>query len=301
MDYLQEHDVEMALTINEDDKNWIRKSITRANASTTTGSAPWPKWIEHVRLWSVPTIAVALAIFSLNEWSKYIEFRTHTNDSLENIQGALRAVQVSRAAETPTNPASQAAAKAVIAEAKKNISKPLPDAIVKQAGTSFADASSTDPNAWQVALEFASYRTSLNANLLAVGTAQQIGRTPANPKLESDILLTHVVGTPTPKVTTGGTVSSDRAATIYRLGIPAPNEGQPNGPEVILMEGGGIGLDGVFMKHVVVRNASVYYAGGPAHLEDVIFVNCVFVLPNNAGARTFAVAVLSQSQLTFVV
>jgi hypothetical protein len=161
VDYLQEHDVEMAITINEDDKTWVRRTIARAGGSTAT-STPWPQWLEYVRLWSVPTIAVALLIFTLNEWSKYIEFRTHTNDALQTIQDALHVVQISRAADTPTSPSSQAEAKAVIAQARKNPSRPLPIPIIEHAGTQFVNAAPSDPNAWNVALDFAAYRTSEN-------------------------------------------------------------------------------------------------------------------------------------------
>jgi hypothetical protein len=58
-------------------------------------------------------------------------------------------------------------------------------------------------------------------------------------------------------------------------------------------------LDGMLMKHVVLRNVTIFYSGAPVVLEDVTFVNCTFVLTNTEGARNFALAVLASAKTIF--
>jgi hypothetical protein len=80
---------DMAGTIKKDEvKKWVDEAISgalsKASADQPKPNA-WPTWLENIRLWSAPAIAVTIAIFVLNEWSKYVEFRTHTNDQFEKI------------------------------------------------------------------------------------------------------------------------------------------------------------------------------------------------------------------------
>ena len=77
------------------------------------------------------------------------------------------------------------------------------------------------------------------------------------------------------------------------------NKGQSRGKQVILIENGGIKLDGYLLKSVVLRKMMIIYSGGPVQLENVIFVNCTFVLENEAAQRRFATAVLSNPEVTF--
>jgi hypothetical protein len=297
VDYLQEHDVEMAITINEDDKTWVRRTIARAGGSTAT-STPWPQWLEYVRLWSVPTIAVALLIFTLNEWSKYIEFRTHTNDALQTIQDALHVVQISRAADTPTSPSSQAEAKAVIAQARKNPSRPLPIPIIEHAGTQFVNAAPSDPNAWNVALDFAAYRTSENRER-SLGDYYPFD-SKNNPRLAiSRFAIHYPLDKGPPAFTTSkARVPVSQSARLEPIGEPTKQDG-PDGPFSILGVGGAIELDGVNARHVVFQGTEIYYNGGPLNLYEVAFVNCLFHLENNPSTRAFAQVVLTAPTINF--
>jgi hypothetical protein len=71
------------------------------------------------------------------------------------------------------------------------------------------------------------------------------------------------------------------------------------GRQVLLIEHGGIELDGFVFKNVVFRGVEVHYSGGPVQLDNVIFVNCVFIMENSPTQREFATAVLSNPHVTF--
>jgi hypothetical protein len=45
---------------------------------------------------------------------------------------------------------------------------------------------------------------------------------------------------------------------------------------VINGQASAIALDGMYMRHVIVRDADIRYDGGPLQLDDVYFVNCTF-------------------------
>ena len=104
---------------------------------------------------------------------------------------------------------------------------------------------------------------------------------------------------PPPKLTVGGGVPIDQAADIHPLSEKSLNAGQNRGKEVILAEGGAFQLDTLLVKNVVFRNTTIFYSGGPMNLENIIFVNCTFILPNRAHSRDFAIAALSNSSITF--
>jgi hypothetical protein len=296
MDYLQERDVEMPISINEDDKQWVRRAIARAGGSTANPT-PWPQWVEYVRLWSVPTIAVALLIFTLNEWSKYIEFRTHTNDALQTIQDALHVLQLSRAADTPTSPSSQAEAKAVIAQAKKNPSRPLPIPIIEHAGTKFVDASPNDPGAWNVALDFAAYRSVLNTPEVPGYHWAQLGQPLRPPPTAND--TTAFVTQETVPCTNGAMQA--RATDVPGMYLFNTGPAGGHGPCAAFLRfvGGEVTLDGSYYVNTIFENMKIIYHGGPIRLENVTFVNCTFDLSQpNPEAMRLASAVLASNRVT---
>lgn len=58
-------------------------------------------------------------------------------------------------------------------------------------------------------------------------------------------------------------------------------------------------LDGTKMRHVTIQKVEVYYNVGPLELEDVVFVDCEFVLSINDQARAFARAILIEGQVNW--
>lgn len=293
-DYLPQED----MPLNDTDKGWIKNAIADALTGHFKG------WKETIRIWSLPSVSVAILLFLFTQWEKYVEFRTHSLDRLDSIEknikdidSGLLTLRISQVSSTPNEKKSQIDAGKILANARKS-AIPIPLIDVEDAGKNFVGASKENQDAWSVALDFVSYRTGLNVNLLQVGTAQQIATTPVDRTLETHYEFSAPKGYPLPTASVGGDVPIEQAAMLYKLGSQ-PKSDARRGKQVILIEGGTLLLDQTAMKHVVVRNTQIFYQGGPALLEDEIFVNCRFVMFNDSAARTLALAVLAHSTVNF--
>ena len=132
----------------------------------------WKKALYILREWTVlgvtATIIVALLALALTQWNAAnsrlaaeASFRTHTEDKLALIEASVLALRATRASATPTDRKSQTDAREILATAKKD-SLRLPVTLVQETGSSFIRASLNDVRAWDVALEFVAYRSSLN-------------------------------------------------------------------------------------------------------------------------------------------
>jgi hypothetical protein len=190
--------------------------------------------------------------------------------------------------------------RAVVSASKRLDVITIPVSQVDSVGKRLVSLAEAMPDIWDTTLDVVAYRTSLNASLAAVGTAQQIATTRIDHALQTHYQIYAPKGYSTPIISVGGDVPEGQAANMYVIGAAPPDEGQTRGKQVILMEGGAIGLDGQAWKHVVARNTRVVYEGDdPTELEDVVFVNCTFVLKNTPAARAFANALLSNSTVNF--
>jgi hypothetical protein len=96
----------------------------------------------------------------------------------------------------------------------------------------------------------------------------------------------------------GGIVGERDSARIELLAHP-----QPMGSEIglYILDGGStmLGLDGMYLKNVIVRNAQLVYNGGPIRLENVAFVNCTFVLAKNKPTINLGDAILQANSINF--
>ena len=101
-------------------------------------------------------------------------------------------------------------------------------------GIRFVQASEQNPQAWNTALDFLSYRTVENAQLVAVGTAQQIATTPVDINLTVHYKFQSPAGYTKPTLTVGGDVPSTEAAQLRLLQEPVEN--LPRGKQVILVQ-----------------------------------------------------------------
>jgi hypothetical protein len=72
------------MPLNDADRAWIREAIQTAHK--TQG---WGKLTRFVRDWSGAGAAVAIILLVFTQWTAYIEFRTNTNNSLNNINSSL--------------------------------------------------------------------------------------------------------------------------------------------------------------------------------------------------------------------
>jgi hypothetical protein len=187
---------------------------------------------------------------------------------------ALAAIRVSlgltTAANAPLTPEAQQSAKASLAEAKKRAIL-VPITVVEQAGKSFIEASKIESKAWDVALEFVSYRTSLNQH-----DEPQIH----NLQL-TDEYNTHIrsAGPPTMSVSRSGVMAIEKAARYEAIGENT-SPGARAGPEFLIIDGHfsstALQLDGMHIRNAVFKNATIEYLGGEIILEHVYFINCTF-------------------------
>jgi hypothetical protein len=307
------------MKLRDEDKEWFAGEIERQLSEVVDSFEPhgWRRLVHLLRefgpiigtfsfVLALIAIIITVGIFATNRVSQESEFRRTTvqqfktiDQRLSTIETSIATIRLNQISSIPASPQSIREARGIIAESKKSGTL-IPDSVIKQVGTSFLKASKASPTVWEAALDFVSYHTVLNRNIAAVGSADQIAVTKVDPTLVSEY---HVLSPPPgyqfPRATTGGDVPIDRAATIHSLTEAAPTLGQSRGKEVILMEGGGLVLDNTLLKNVVIRNATIFYSGGPVSLQNVIFVNCTFVLPNEAHPRDFATLVLNQGAITF--
>lgn len=284
-----------------DNQDWVRNEIQSAIRIAIAPLKPpsgWRKALFILREWGVlavtATIILTLGGLLLTQWNAAnkrladeARFEEKTGDHLSKIDESLRVLTVSNTGATPNNPDSQSQAKNLIAEARKNSAKPLPKPVVQRVGAQFVDASATDQNAWNVALDFVSYRSSQNHprsldDFVPFGT----------PSLEigppTHFSVRPLPGVPSPRLAPSkARVAIDVSARLELMGAPL-KQTSPDGPEAVLVAGGGVSLDDMYARQVV------FHEGGPLRLNDVTFVNCTFVLKNDLKARALALAVLSK-------
>lgn len=305
------------MKFSQGDREWVATEITRQVAAASESLKPrgFKKLAYWLRDWGIvgTNITVILALLGLTLTSAYYAFsrvgkesafETKTGDRLEALEAGIKdirsnieGIKVRQASSNPADPRNAKETKEILAEAKKG-GVIISDSDIKQAGTSFLDASKAQPQAWEAALELVSYHTIINKDLLAVGTAGQIATTPTT-ELETHYTLFIPPGYPTPQMSVGGDVPSDQAATMHPVNEPPLDQGGARGKQVILIEGGGLQIDGWFIKDAVIRDTAIVYQGGPLVLQNVIFVNCVFILKNEPAPRRLANTILASTATTF--
>jgi hypothetical protein len=166
------------MALSQENQEWVQTQIRDAISSALKDVKP-PSGIRKalflLREWGVLTVVVSviltLAIFAATQWNSAntqlaneASFRTHTDDRLTGIERQLIDIRALVASSQPNRIQNQDAAKTLLAEARQNIIPAVPAITVEQTGKSFIDASISDSKAWSVALDFAAYRSSLNAS-----------------------------------------------------------------------------------------------------------------------------------------
>jgi hypothetical protein len=306
-------DKDMAL--RNEDRDWIANEI-RTAIQEHLHPHGWRKAVNVLKelaplggifmvVLSLIAIIVTLGIALGNKreadgkFQGYTEQRLSTIEaSLKNLTASVEGIRLKQSSSNATDPQNINQAKSVLARAQSSNIQ-LDKDVVSEAGSSFVKASEKVPAAWNVAVDFLAYRTTLNINLAAVTSASQIATT-SNTTLTTEYKIFQAEGYESPTVSVGGDVSAQQAADIHPLDEPSLNAGKPRGREVILIVGGGLRIDGFLLKNVVIKNTAILYSGGPVQLQNVIFVNCTFVLTNIQPSRNFADAVLSQPLTSFI-
>jgi hypothetical protein len=262
----------------------------------------WKKALYILREWTVlgvtATIIVALLALALTQWNAAnsrlaaeASFRTHTEDKLALIEASVLALRATRASATPMDRKSQTDAREILATAKKD-SLRLPVTLVQETGSSFIRASLNDVRAWDVALEFVGYRSSLNdppkgpLSMWSRSTKKGITR----------FELSAIAGRPEPEMFWVNLVPQGQAARAEQISnkIEQPTE---FGVGSFVIKGGSVSLDGMYLRHAVLQGVEVHYSGKAAVLEDVSFVNCQFIMDNTHNARTIGELILASDRV----
>jgi hypothetical protein len=282
---------EMAL--NENDRDWIRLTIGEALRQKSKGL------LAQFKSWSPLGAGVAVGLFVLLQWNGYTIFRVHTEDQLKAIEGNLGVLRTLVSSSQPTKKQNQDAAKDILAKARQKTIPSIPESVVGQAGESFIEASQSDASAWPVALDFVSYRSSLNGS----AKPSELQPSELQPKLvarqKSDFDFHPFADKPKPKLAASNlSLPIEQAARLDSINVDQ-NKGHTYGPAFLLAIGGAMTLDRMHFRNVVVENVEVHYSGQPLILEDVIFINCAFVFDNNDPGRKLGEAVLASASVNF--
>jgi hypothetical protein len=211
----------------------------------------------------------------------------------------LVSIRALTAANQPLKKSSQNAATQLLAQARKKSIPPIPEVSVEQAGSSFIDASSpADPGAWGVALDFVSYRSSLNEAPNGPFELVSLDSIPTTLYQLQGI----AVGTnkkPVPKMYYRGFTRQAEAARAEFLLEPIHQKSE-RGMSMFVMKGEAIDISSMWLRHCTLENVDVYYLGGDTRLEDVRFVNCRFFLEDSPAGRSLASAVLTNTQVNLL-
>ena len=220
----------------------------------------------------------------------------HMNGVLSGIQSALAPQKISQAATAPSLPSSKKAVAQTLEQARKT-GTPIPVQVIADAGVNFARASKADPTACPVALDLINYRSYLNTLSIAI---------PEMVPIENLKTVYHFSESPPPgrknpefNIPYGVAVPIGLAAILEPLGLPSPNADNAMGNPVLFGHGGYMSLDGMHLRHVLLVGVEIHYSGKPLLMEDVVFLDCTFVMDNTEPSRDLALAIASGTKVKF--
>jgi hypothetical protein len=236
------------------------------------------------------TLAALYQAFSHVE--KETEFRIHTNDTLsainehlKRIDGELSAISLEKIAANPVDRASALAAKKLIVEAKA-ASTQLPNNVIEQVGQKFIAASENEPAAWDTAVAFLDYKSSINNSLPIPNEGFR------KPGTYTYYHYNVPNGMEAPTLRVAGVVPADSSARLETIGVNQ-NENLPVGDAYIIANGGALALDKTYFRNVILQNVHVYYYGGQVKMANVYFLNCTFEMKPGQNSQKLALAALT--------
>jgi len=314
-----EESEDMALSLNSDDKSWIKSRTTESEERVKeTISTELSKAIQNlqpqgwqrasasivafgspVAICALIVAVLAVAFGALYQSFAHVKeetaFRTSTADDLKSIHNELNTVRALMSALQPLKKQNQDAARELLIQAKQKIIPPIPESAVKQAGDSFAEAGATNTDAWNVALEFVAYRSSQNINQLPYESLKPL---PGEEGKNVTMLNPPMDGKPLPSITGYGTVPFKDGAKVIATGLGLKLNPTGYVSKHIFLTGGALLIDELEMHHVTLSNLEVYYHGGYLSLDDVTFSNCRFAINNTPNGQTLVEKILSDSVVT---
>lgn len=279
-------------------------------------------WLKINSYWFWPALALVVgsgALFSFSRWF-FDDAVNHRIDSkLEQPAKDIHQIQLDVAkigskidvlqdflkpqiqkklndlAGDPSNRDNQAVASALINQAQQGSLPAIPVSIIEEAGKSFLGAAANDAGAWMAALDFVKYRSTLNTppiNPVAVPPQTKSGVANTN------WVLNKVPGKPIPemKYVSNQALPQAQAARAEFLPTP-PAQTTEMGVGTFVMVGGALNLDSMHLRRVILLGVEVHYSGAPMLLDDVSFVNCIFVMDNAPRTRELASSILQSSSV----
>jgi hypothetical protein len=221
------------MALNDKDRLWITQAIQSAHATYGWGSIK-----RFIKEWSFTGAAVAITLFTINQWNQNTKFQTHTEDRLTTIESQLLTL---RASSSPSpvlkeigNLDGKRFAKALPALSKV-VQQPVAEvnpssATLLDVAQKLKDADHSDPVYWPTVFQFVQFASA--------GLSPDVPpETDAPFRLESLNIDGRVLG-------------------VLRHRV--------------------LRLDGVTMQNARFENCRIIFEGNPTHLINVTFVNCVF-------------------------
>jgi hypothetical protein len=181
--------------------------------------------------------------------------------------------------------------KALVAVSRRlNASVPASD--VATVGKRLLPLAKSEPEVWGITLDLASYRSSLNAD---ERTDSEFS--PFHEMTRYAIPRYHTEQPPEFMQPNLG-VPIAESVRLEHIGETL-NKDVNTAPPFLVATGGVVGLDGMYMRHIIWKSVTVHYTGGPLILEDVVFIGCTFVFDNAENARRLAGDILSSERVKF--
>jgi hypothetical protein len=290
-----------------DDRQWISTEIEKHVRNHLAPPRGWRKAVNWLREWGILGVVISVIVallgitftaiyFATGEIGRNSEFRGRTDQRLMVIENQLLSIRVLIAASTPASPRSQRQAREILTQVK-NDKTVLPEQVVTQAGSNFIEAATMQPSAWDVALEFANYRSVINASFASpiLKLPELLEGIPAGYELAPPgrHLRVGLFGKVGPGEMPAISDRIDQAVT-YRPGI---------GPKYLRFTGFGenapIELDGLRLRNVILRDVTIKYRGGPVQLDNVIFISCRFELDREPRGFQLAETLVASFSTSF--
>jgi hypothetical protein len=225
-----------------------------------------------------------------------------TNDKIDQLLSKAldRAFPEAKGAK-PTQGAIEKAGK--IISLAKVLDVKIDRVVLAKYGTAVASLSedpSLGPIAWSSLKQAVDYQSFLNKDF--VPTPKNLTTWPDNDKYQT--VLSIIVDPKRPPgkgaqvFYAGGYVQPENSARLESL-IAPQNVSSKIG--LFVVDGGSaiISLDEMYMKNVIIRNAYVLYQGGPVHLENVSFVNCMFDFTKSKPTINLSNTILQTASVNF--
>jgi hypothetical protein len=211
------------------------------------------------------------------------------------IKGELGDVRLKELSASPADPQNNKDAQNVLRTARLNDVR-LGDRTIADAGERFVEAAASNPEAWNTALEFLSYRAYLNSVTIPLG--------PQTP-LSANV-VTHYVTSQENfpqgiiRMSVMGASKTNDAADLGTVSTHGVNRNLAAGPSLLIAETPALVLDNLYAKRVLFVNSRVIYRGGPIDLENVYFLNCTFEIENQPKGQELAKQILSAQATSFL-